>query len=56
MDYVTTKEVAAKWGISDRRVLQYCNENRINGAVKIGNTWLIPQNTEKPVDRRHKKK
>lgn len=56
VDYITTKEMAAKWGISDRRVLQYCNENRINGAIKMGNTWLIPKNTEKPVDRRHKKK
>ena len=24
MDYITTKEAAIKWGISDRRVLQYC--------------------------------
>lgn len=50
MDYITTKEAAAKWGISDRRILQYCNGNRIEGAVKMGNTWLIPKNANKPAD------
>ena len=43
MDYMTTKEVAVKWKISDRRVLQYCNDGRIDGAEKMGNTWLIPK-------------
>jgi len=54
MDYITTKEAAEKWGISDRRVLQYCNAKRINGAVKMGNTWLIPKNSERPEDGRRK--
>lgn len=55
MDYITTKEAAEKWGISDRRVLQYCNEGRIKGAVKMGNTWLIPKSAERPADGRKKK-
>lgn len=55
MDYITTKEAAEKWGISDRRVLQYCNAERIKGAVKMGNTWLIPKRAEKPIDGRRKK-
>lgn len=54
MDYMTTKEAAAKWGISDRRVLQYCNTNRIDGAIKMGNTWLIPKTSVKPIDGRTK--
>lgn len=54
MGYITTKEAAEKWGISDRRVLQYCNEGRIKGAVKMGNTWLIPKTAEKPADGRFK--
>lgn len=54
MDYITTKEAAEKWGISDRRVLQFCNEGRIDGAVKMGNTWLIPKSAEKPADGRFK--
>ena len=56
MDYITTKEAAAKWGISDRRILQYCNDNRIEGAAKMGNTWLIPKNAKKPADGRIKKR
>lgn len=54
MNYITTKEAAALWGISDRRVLQYCNAGRIKGAVKMGNTWLIPKDAEKPKDGRYK--
>jgi len=55
MDYITTKDAAEKWNISDRRVLQYCNAGRIEGAVKMGNTWLIPKSAEKPADGRYKK-
>lgn len=54
MDYMTTKEAASIWGISARRVLQYCNAGRIDGAVKMGNTWLIPKSAEKPADGRFK--
>ena len=54
MDYMTTKDFAAKWGITDRRILQYCNDGRIQGAVKMGNTWLIPKDAEKPQDKRYK--
>lgn len=56
MNYITTKEIAEKWGISDRRVLQYCNAGRVPGAVKMGNTWIIPKNAEKPKDGRYKDK
>lgn len=55
MDYNTTKESAEKWGISDRRILQYCNAGRIKDAVKMENNWLIPQSAERPVDGRRKK-
>lgn len=48
MEYSTTKETASKWHISDRRVLQYCNAGRITGAMKLGNTWLIPKDAVKP--------
>lgn len=54
MDYITTKEAATKWNVSDRRVLQYCNTDRIKGAIKMGNTWLIPKDAKKPVDGRTK--
>lgn len=56
MDYMTTKQAADLWRISDRRVLQYCNDGRIEGAEKMGNTWLIPKNAVKPIDGRKKQK
>ena len=40
--------------ISDRRVLQYCNDNRIDRAVKMSNVWLIPKDAKKPADGRFK--
>lgn len=52
--YVTIQETAKKWGISERRVNVLCSEGRIEGAVKFGNTWAIPEKAEKPADARIK--
>lgn len=52
--YMTLKEAAERWGIGDRRINTLCLEGRIEGAGKIGNVWVIPENTEKPVDARVK--
>lgn len=45
-----------KWDISRRRVTTLCTEGRIEGAILKGNTWLIPENTEKPDDPRRVRK
>ena len=52
--YLSLKETAAKWGISDRRINTLCLENRITGAFKVGNSWAVPANAEKPNDERIK--
>jgi AraC-like DNA-binding protein len=52
---MTVKEVGEKWGLGIRIVTLYCAEGRIDGAVKKGNVWLIPQNASKPADGRRKK-
>ena len=52
--YTTIQEIAKKWGISERRVNVLCSEGRIEGAVKFGNTWAIPEKAEKPADARIK--
>ena len=52
--YTTIQEISKKWGISERRVNVLCSEGRIEGAVKFGNTWAIPENSEKPADARIK--
>ena len=55
MKYLSTFEVAEKWGISHRRVAILCNENRIPGAQRAGSRWIIPENAEKPTDARIKR-
>ena len=55
MDYMTVKEAGEKWGLGIRIVTLYCTEGRIDGAVKKGNLWLIPEDAVKPEDRRRKK-
>lgn len=56
MELLTTSEMAKKWDISRRRVTTLCIEGRIEGAILKGNTWLIPENTEKPDDPRRVRK
>ena len=52
MKLMTTKEAAKKWNISERRIRQLLEEGRIEGAIKNGNSWNIPDYTIKPVDKR----
>lgn len=54
MEYLSIKEFSEKWGISTRRIQVLCNQNRINGAKRIGNMWVIPRENQKPVDARIK--
>ena len=54
MRYLSAKEAADKWGISDRRVQILCNQDRIPGVIRIGNIWGIPDDAEKPKDERVK--
>jgi predicted site-specific integrase-resolvase len=54
MDYLTIKEISAKWGVGTRIVTQYCNEGRIKGAEKKGDLWLIPKDAPKPPDKRRR--
>lgn len=52
MEFMSAREAAEKWGISQRRVAVLCSENRIENATMVGNMWLIPATAEKPVDAR----
>ncbi|MFI3115509.1 MAG: Fic family protein [Clostridia bacterium] len=54
MDYITVKEVAEKWGISERRVRALCSNDQIVGAKKQGKIYLIPKEAKKPKDGRRK--
>lgn len=52
MEFMTTKEAVEKWNISERRIRQLLQDGRIDGAVKVGNSWNIPADADKPVDKR----
>lgn len=53
MEYISTKEAARKWGISERRVRSLCAEGKIEGAARCGDwVWSIPVGTQKPADGR----
>ena len=42
MDYITTKQAAEKWGISERRVQVLCVQGRIKGAVRLDGLGRYP--------------
>ena len=48
MSNISVSEAAKKWGISERSVRNYCAEGRVDGAVLVGKTWIIPEGAEKP--------
>lgn len=52
MNFMSAREAADKWGISQRRVAVLCSEKRITNASMIGNMWIIPNDAEKPIDAR----
>ena len=50
--YLSIREASYRWGVSERRVNQYCAEGRIPGASRFGRSWAIPENAKKPSDPR----
>lgn len=42
MQYMTIREAAARWNISERRVQQMCKSGEIPDAIKEGRSWKIP--------------
>lgn len=52
MGYMSSGEAARRWGISERRVRILCSEGRVDGALRSGWSWNIPDTVEKPGDGR----
>ena len=46
------KQMAVVWGVSERRVTEFCKEGMIPGAVKVGKRWQIPDDAKRPADKR----
>ncbi len=47
-EYLSVREIAAKWKVSERWVKQYIREGRVPGAERFGKSWAVPENAEKP--------
>lgn len=54
MEYLPIQEFANRWNISKRRIQILCKEGRINGSKMLGNMWVIPENSDRPMDARTK--
>ena len=48
----TSKEIANKWGKSERTVNNWCKTGKIPDAIKVGRDWQIPDDAVRPVDGR----
>ena len=52
MEYITVREAAERWQVSQRLAQQYCVDGRIPGAIKFSGAWAIPADAQKPSDPR----
>ena len=52
--FITVKEASEKWKVSLRTVQALCAEGKIEGASKMANVWIIPEDAEYPGDGRIK--
>ena len=54
MEYKNISYFATKLTIKERRIRILCTEGRIHGVKKVGKTWLIPEDAQKPIDKRYR--
>ena len=52
MDYISVKQAAELFDLSERRIQKLCETNRISGCNMISGVWLIPATAKKPTDER----
>lgn len=52
MDYISVKDAATRFGISERRVQKLCETNRIENCQMVSGVWIIPADAKKPSDER----
>jgi len=46
--YMSTKDAATRWMISERQVQKLCGTGRIAGVTQFAGSWAIPEETQKP--------
>lgn len=55
MEYISVKDFAEKFGISERTARNYCALGKIDGAFLVGKTWNIPKDATLPSRRKKSK-
>ena len=50
MSFISVKEAASKYGLSEWRVQRLCDQSRIEGVERIRGVWNIPSEAEKLTD------
>ena len=48
MEYWSIPEAARLWNAAPKVLRRKCEEKRIYGAVRFGNRWFIPTNSQCP--------
>lgn len=46
--YMTFTEAGKKWGVKRGTLDVWKRRGKLNGLIKIGNTYFIPEDSEKP--------
>ena len=54
MEYIKVSKAAEKWGLSPRIARILFAEGKIDGVIRRGKLYIIPENAEKPQDGRSK--
>ncbi len=50
--YISVKQAAESWGVTARRVQYYCANGYIEGVIRFGRSFAIPEGSAKPADGR----
>lgn len=48
LEYISLKEAAAKWRTKPWYIAKACDVGQVPGAAKLGDTWIIPADLERP--------
>ena len=46
--YISVRDAATRWNITERQVQKLCVMGRIKGVTRFANAWAIPAEAPKP--------
>ena len=54
MEFMSVRNAASLWNLSERWVQKLCEEGRIEGVQRFGRSWMMPKTAAKPRDLRRR--